>query len=121
MADHDDDNNAEAFDEDLLVDEGADDTDVSSLFPPDHYLGVLDPAVTAAAEALGETFDERSLQEDVDPVVQELDRNALAEELEDDAHRRGLTGSHEPVDVQIAELDDALLDDEESSPIAEPR
>ena len=114
MAENDDVNNAEAFDEDLLVEEGADDTDISSDYPPDHYEAVLDPGVTEAGQARTETIQERVWREESDPVADELSRNALAKEIEDDAYRRAGTaqGNDEPVEVQLAELDDAAIDNE---------
>lgn len=119
MATNDDENNAEAFDEDLLVEEGADDTDVSSQFPPDHYEAVFEPTMTEAGEARTETIQERVLREETDPVVEELDRNAEAEQAEDEAyaHRRpadptqGLVGDDSAdIDAQLAELDDAAIE-----------
>ena len=88
MAENDEINNAEAFDEELLVEEGDDDADVSTIFPPDHYEGVFDPAVTEAGDARVETIQERVLREEEDPVVEELYRNALAEEREEAEYRR---------------------------------
>jgi hypothetical protein len=114
MAENDDVNNAEAFDEDLLVEEGADDTDVASDYPPDHYEGVRDPAVTEAGDARIETIQERVLREEADPVVEELDRNALAEDLEDEAYRATgaapTTSTDAPINAQLADIDDAALD-----------
>ena len=114
MAENDDINNAESFDEELLVEEGADDTDISSQYPPDHYEGALDPGVTEAGQARTETMQERMLREEPDPVADELTRNALAEELEDIAYRKAGTAhsADEPLEVQLAELDDAALDSE---------
>lgn len=114
MAENDDINNAESFDEDLLVEEGADDTDISSQYPPDHYEAVFDPDLTDAGLARSETIQERTLREQSDPVVEELDRNAIAEELEDETYRRAgmAQADGEPVDVQLAELEDAALDNE---------
>ena len=112
MAENDDINNAESFDEDLLVEEGADDTDISSQYPPDRYKAVFDPDLTDAGLARSETIQERMLREQSDPVVEELDRNALAEELEDETYRRAgmAQADGEPLDVQLAELEDAALD-----------
>ena len=114
MAENDDINNAESFDEDLLVEEGADDTDISSQYPPDHYEAVFDPDRTDAGLARSETIQERTLREQSDPVVEELDRNTIAEELEDETYRRAgmAQADGEPLDVQLAELEDAALDNE---------
>ena len=113
--DHDEQDNAESFDEDLLVEEGGDDTDVASQYPPDHYEAVFDPGVTPDGDARIETIHERVLREEADPVVEELDRNALAEELEDESYRTAAEDDDvdfPPVDVQLAEIEDAALDDE---------
>lgn len=105
----DNENNAEAFDEDLLVDEGADDTDVASHFPPDHYEGVTDPAVTEAGDARVETIQERVLREESDPVVEELDRNALAEAAEEEAFARR-ENADDSIDAQLASIENAAID-----------
>ncbi len=113
MSDYDDQDGAEAIDEDLLVDEGADDTDIQSEFPSDHYHGVLDHAVTEAGDARIESIQERVAQEERDPVVDELDANALAEELEDLAHdpkSAGHIDEQTDISAQIADIEDAALD-----------
>lgn len=112
---NDEQDNAESFDEDLFVDEGDDDTDVASQFPSDHYEGVLDPAVTEAGDSRIETIQERVLREEPDPVVEELDRNARAEQEEDAAHRLArnepeAADADESIDAQLAEIEDAALD-----------
>jgi hypothetical protein len=108
----DDENNAESFDEDLLVDEEQDDTDISGQFPSDRYVGVTDPAMTQRGEATDETLEERVAHEEADPVVEELDRNARAEEAENVAYR-SRTGHNEAASVEalLADIDDNLLDD----------
>ena len=118
MSIDDEQDNAESFDEDLLVNEGDDDTDVASDYPPDHYEGVFDPAVTEAGDARVETIQERVLREESDPVVDELDRNARAEEIEDAAYRKaarnasnGASADDIPIEAQLAELEDAALDE----------
>ena len=112
---NDEQDTAESFDEDLLVDEGDDDTDVASQYPPDHYEGVLDPAVTEAGDARVETIQERVLREEPDPVVDALDRDAQAEEAEDAVQRHafeaGASGA-DAIDAELAEIEDAALDND---------
>ena len=74
----DEQDHAESFDEDLVVADGDDDTDVSSQYPPDHYEGVFDPAVTEAGDARVESIQKRILREEVDPLVEELDRKTFS-------------------------------------------
>jgi hypothetical protein len=109
--DNDNDNNAESFDEELLIEEGADDTDISGQFPADGYRGVVDRSVTAQGEASDDTVEERVSQENSDPVADELDRNARLAQLEDEAfagtERNDQTA---PLDAQLADLDDNLID-----------
>jgi hypothetical protein len=108
---HDDENNAESFDEDLLVDEGDDDTDVSGQFPADRYVGATDRAVTPSGEAIDDTLEERVAREERDPIVDELDRNARAEEAEEKAlgiaDRDTQTA---PIEAQLADLEDNWVD-----------
>ncbi len=114
---NDDENNAESFDEDLLVEEGDDDTDVSGQFPADHYHGVNDRAVTQRGEATDESLEERVAQEEADPVVDELNRNARAEESEEAAYAsRSQSNEKASIDSQLADIDDNLLDGEELVP-----
>lgn len=111
---NDNENNAESFDEDLLVDEGADDTDISGQFPSDHYEAVFEPGVTASGDARVETIQERLLREEPDPVVEELDRNAMAEEIEEQAFAEGDTANVKTtIDAQLADIEDAALDNDE--------
>jgi hypothetical protein len=80
MAENDGVNNAEAFDEELLVEEGDDDTDVSTIFPPDHYEGVFDPAVTEAGDARVETIQARVIRDEIDDAA--LDVTLASDPLE---------------------------------------
>lgn len=112
----DDENNAESFDEDLLVEEGADDTDISGQFPSDHYAAVFDPSMTPDGDARVETIQERVMHEEADPVVEELDRNALAEQVEREAfdHRRA-NNQQASIDALLAQVDDVYRDEPATS------
>lgn len=78
---------AEAFDEEMVVGDVADDTEVTSQYPPDRYLGALDPEVTEAGQKRVETIQERVLREEPDPVVEALDREERRAERDEAAFR----------------------------------
>ncbi len=103
------DNNAEAFDEDLLIPEGEDDSDVESMFPSSGYRGSLDKATTDTGEHESDTLEERIRQEEPDLVAEELQHNAEDIALENRAMRGDETPDVETA-AALAELEDAAWD-----------